>query len=87
MMPEKLEINAYGNIFADDHYLGGLSLDKEFAEEIFRRYNLHAQLVEALKEGLSAHWNLYKSNFGEKTNPEDDCVYRQMKEEIGRAHV
>jgi predicted nucleic acid-binding Zn-ribbon protein len=37
---------------------------------------------EAIESMLSAHVNLYKSCFGEKSNPEDDCVYREAKQAL-----
>ena len=36
----------------------------------------------AINEMLGGHYNLYKSNFGEQSNPEDDIVRKQLKEAL-----
>ena len=38
-----------------------------------------ARLREACQEMLGGHFNLYKSLFGERSNPEDDIVRKQLK--------
>jgi DNA-binding FadR family transcriptional regulator len=42
-------------------------------------------LRSALRTAIPAHANLYKSTFGEKADPMQDCVYRDMVSTLAAA--